>query len=163
MWKKADESRKLLLNWTKRTDIILGIAQGVLYLHQDSTLKIIHRDLKASNIFLDGEMNPKISDFRTARFFWRRWDIRKYKQGGWDIVSEHEVLRTRLFAFPIIDHELIQNVRKYIIAYNYVYGILWLYVTMVRTWQSFLNEIGCLQRWCNIIGDHKWHEKHKPP
>ncbi|KAJ9542965.1 hypothetical protein OSB04_029471 [Centaurea solstitialis] len=58
-----------MLNWPMRLNIIHGIAKGILYLHQDSRHRIIHRDLKASNILLDSDMNPKISDFGLAREF----------------------------------------------------------------------------------------------
>uniref|UniRef100_F6GYF2 Protein kinase domain-containing protein n=1 Tax=Vitis vinifera TaxID=29760 RepID=F6GYF2_VITVI len=62
-----DARCKKLLDWKKRYNIIEGIAQGLLYLHKYSRLRIIHRDLKASNILLDHDMNPKISDFGMAR------------------------------------------------------------------------------------------------
>ncbi|CAB4313744.1 unnamed protein product [Prunus armeniaca] len=64
-----DSKKRARLDWSRRISIISGIARGILYLHEDSRLRIIHRDLKASNILLDNDMNPKISDFGMARIF----------------------------------------------------------------------------------------------
>ncbi|XP_015081045.1 G-type lectin S-receptor-like serine/threonine-protein kinase At4g27290 [Solanum pennellii] len=64
-----DPSRKASLGWKNRFEIAMGISRGLLYLHQDSRLRIIHRDLKTSNILLDTDMNAKISDFGLAKIF----------------------------------------------------------------------------------------------
>ena len=66
---KPDSTKKYLLNWKKRVNIIEGIAQGLVYLHKYSRLKVIHRNLKASSILLDEDMNPKIAEFGMATIF----------------------------------------------------------------------------------------------
>ena len=67
--KISDPDRRKGLDWNTWCNIIKGIAQGLDYLHKHSRLNMVHRDLKASNILLDHDMNPKISDFGTARIF----------------------------------------------------------------------------------------------
>ncbi|XP_020272762.1 putative receptor-like protein kinase At4g00960 [Asparagus officinalis] len=64
-----DPSKCKELNWERRFKIIRAIARGLLYLHEESRLKVIHRDLKSSNVLLDADMKPKISDFGLARLF----------------------------------------------------------------------------------------------
>ncbi|XP_014498993.2 cold-responsive protein kinase 1-like [Vigna radiata var. radiata] len=63
------ENSDQFLNWRTRFQIILGVARGLQYLHEDSQQRIVHRDIKASNILLDDKFQPRIGDFGLARFF----------------------------------------------------------------------------------------------
>uniref|UniRef100_A0A0E0EER6 Uncharacterized protein n=1 Tax=Oryza meridionalis TaxID=40149 RepID=A0A0E0EER6_9ORYZ len=64
-----DPEKSRQLDWGKRYKILNGIARGLQYLHEHSQLKIVHRDLKASNVLLDADMKPKIADFGLAKIF----------------------------------------------------------------------------------------------
>ncbi|KAG8086945.1 hypothetical protein GUJ93_ZPchr0010g9880 [Zizania palustris] len=59
----------LELDWPTRFEIILGIARGLAYLHEESSVRIVHRDIKASNVLLDNDLTPKISDFGLAKLY----------------------------------------------------------------------------------------------
>ncbi|KAF5762711.1 putative protein kinase RLK-Pelle-DLSV family [Helianthus annuus] len=60
--------RRGFLNWKRRYDIILGIARGLAHLHKEFHVRIVHRDIKSSNILLDENFKPKIADFGLAKF-----------------------------------------------------------------------------------------------
>ncbi|XP_040362218.1 G-type lectin S-receptor-like serine/threonine-protein kinase At1g61500 isoform X2 [Rosa chinensis] len=85
-----DPTRRAVLDWDRRFNIIQGVARGLLYLHHDSYLKVIHRDLKVSNILLDEKMNPKISDFGLARIV----------EGTLNLESTLKVVGTRGYMSP---------------------------------------------------------------
>ncbi|KAK3441367.1 hypothetical protein EUGRSUZ_B01366 [Eucalyptus grandis] len=85
-----DSKRKAELNWDTRFRIIQGIASGLLYLHRNSYLRVIHRDLKASNILLDEKMNPRISDFGLAQIF----------EGTQVLLNTHKVVGTLGYMSP---------------------------------------------------------------
>jgi len=59
----------LNLDWPTRFEICLGVARGIAYLHEESTIRIVHRDIKASNVLIDADLNPKISDFGLAKLY----------------------------------------------------------------------------------------------
>lgn len=61
------DEQRLNLDWKTRKKICMGIARGLAYLHEESRLKIVHRDIKATNVLLDKDLNAKISDFGLAK------------------------------------------------------------------------------------------------
>ncbi|PRQ54938.1 putative protein kinase RLK-Pelle-DLSV family [Rosa chinensis] len=85
-----DTRKRAVLDWVTRFNIIQGIARGLLYLHHDSYVKVIHRDLKVSNILLDEKMNPKISDFGLARIV----------EGTQNLENTQKVVGTRGYMSP---------------------------------------------------------------
>ncbi|XP_076926530.1 G-type lectin S-receptor-like serine/threonine-protein kinase At4g27290 [Bidens hawaiensis] len=112
-----DETRSSMLNWPQRFGVIHGMARGILYLHQDSCLQIIHRDLKASNILLDGDMNPKISDFGLARKFVGHDNIAKTKKvvGTYGYIAPEYAVHGRfsvksdVFSFGVLVLEIVSG------------------------------------------------------
>ncbi|KAJ1291304.1 hypothetical protein BS78_02G306700 [Paspalum vaginatum] len=113
-----DEKRRL--DWRKRFNIIEGFARGLQYLHEDSQKKIVHRDMKASNVLLDADMNPKIGDFGLARLFGQDQtrDVTSRIVGTFGYMSPEYVMRgqysTKLdvFSFGILVIEIITGQRN---------------------------------------------------
>ncbi|MCL7022641.1 hypothetical protein MKW94_009245 [Papaver nudicaule] len=65
----ASSSPRAILNWTQRFEVIKGVASGLVYLHEEWEKVVIHRDVKASNVLLDADMNPRLGDFGLAMLF----------------------------------------------------------------------------------------------
>ncbi|PAN34349.1 hypothetical protein PAHAL_6G088800 [Panicum hallii] len=116
----SDPMRRQQLDWSKRFSLICGIARGLLYLHEESRLKVIHRDLKPSNVLLDADMNPKISDFGIARAFSvdQSRDITRRPVGTLGYMSPeyaywgHVSTKSDIFSFGVIVLEMVTGRRN---------------------------------------------------
>ncbi|KAJ3693659.1 hypothetical protein LUZ60_009139 [Juncus effusus] len=128
-----DETRRATLDWKMRLDIIIGIARGVLYLHQDSRFNIIHRDLKATNILLDPEMVPKISDFGTSRLL----------SGDQSEISTKTVIGTRGYMSP----EYAMNGELSVKSDVYSFGVLLLEIISGKRNNSNLKLLAHASTW----------------
>ncbi|KAL6201862.1 hypothetical protein ACLB2K_025574 [Fragaria x ananassa] len=130
----ADSTRCQQLDWNRRFSIIEGIAQGLLYLHKYSRTRIIHRDLKASNVLLDERMNPKISDFGMARIF----------ANDEQEANTMKIVGTRGYMSP----EYVMGGNFSIKSDVYSFGVLMLEIVSGRRNNSFYND----DRALNIVG-----------
>ncbi|EER99493.1 cysteine-rich receptor-like protein kinase 6 isoform X2 [Sorghum bicolor] len=132
-----DHEEKRQLDWRKRFKIIEGVARGLQYLHEDSQKKIVHRDLKASNILLDSDMNPKIGDFGLARLFGQDQTrgITNHIIGTFGYMSPEYVMRGQystksdVFSFGILVIEIVtgqKNTGHYVDEQNEdIISIVW--------------------------------------
>ncbi|XWS69358.1 hypothetical protein CRYUN_Cryun04dG0172500 [Craigia yunnanensis] len=112
-------NRKEELDWKRRYEIITGIARGLLYLHEDSHNRIIHRDIKASNILLDDKWAPKIADFGMARLFPEDQTHVNTRVAGTNgymapeyVMHGHLSVKVDVFSFGVLILEMISGQRN---------------------------------------------------
>ncbi|XP_020554511.1 probable LRR receptor-like serine/threonine-protein kinase At1g56140 [Sesamum indicum] len=110
------EGKSLYLDWATRFDICLGVARGLAYLHEESRLRIVHRDVKASNILLDSDLTPKISDFGLAKLYDdKKTHISTRVAGTIGYLAPEYAMRGRLtekadvFSFGVVAMEIISG------------------------------------------------------
>ncbi|WOL03447.1 G-type lectin S-receptor-like serine/threonine-protein kinase [Canna indica] len=141
-----DPVQKTKLDWGKRFNIIKGIARALLYLHQDSRLRVIHRDLKASNILLDDDMNPKICDFGMARIFEGNQNEANTKRvaGTYGYMSPEYAMeglfsvKSDVYSFGVLLLEIVSGFRNsnfHLIEYANLLAYLILVLKMVQAWK----------------------------
>ncbi|KAL3342750.1 hypothetical protein AABB24_026670 [Solanum stoloniferum] len=123
-----DSRENEILDWRQRLHIIKGIAKGILYLHEDSRLRIIHRDLKASNVLLDKDMNPKISDFGMAKMF----------SGNQREANTNRVVGTYGYMAPEYAMEGLFSTKSDVFSF----GVLLLEIVSGRKNNSYVSEYG---------------------
>ncbi|RZC61417.1 hypothetical protein C5167_023203 [Papaver somniferum] len=112
-----DEEKRATLDWKTRFEIINGIGRGLLYLHEESPERIIHRDIKAGNILLDEQLKPKISDFGLARLFpWDDTHVSTFRISGTHgyMAPEYALhgylsAKTDVFSFGILVLEIVSG------------------------------------------------------
>ncbi|XP_059285252.1 probable LRR receptor-like serine/threonine-protein kinase At1g56140 isoform X1 [Lycium ferocissimum] len=110
------EKGSLYLDWPTRFQISLGVAKGLAYLHEESRVRIVHRDVKASNILLDSDLNPKISDFGLAKLYDdKKTHIQTGVAGTIGYLAPEYALRGRLtekadvFSFGVLALEIVSG------------------------------------------------------